>query len=270
LTAEYRSPTSARTGWLVINADDWGRDAATTDRTLDCIRAGSVSAVSAMMFMEDSERAAAIAREEGIDTGLHLNFTCPFSANRPPARLVEHQQRLSAYLRSHRFASAVFHPRLTRSFEYVIETQLEEFRRLYDVAPARLDGHHHMHLCANIVFCRLLPAGALVRRNFSFGPGEKSIGNRVYRAAIDRVVSRRHRMMDFFFALPPFERRERLDRIFSLASRSAVEMETHPINSDEHRFLTGSELEQRLQELRVARPLAPIPASSDAQLPDRP
>ena len=65
------SDRHSQSGALVINADDWGRDRDTTDHTLECIRAGSVSSVSAMVFMEDSEGAAARAREQGIDAGLH-------------------------------------------------------------------------------------------------------------------------------------------------------------------------------------------------------
>src|ERR1051326_6627341 len=77
-------------GSLVINADDWGRDLENTSRTLDCIRRGSVSSVSAMVFMEDSERAAEIAQERKVDAGLHLNFTTAFSAPGVPRKLADH------------------------------------------------------------------------------------------------------------------------------------------------------------------------------------
>jgi hypothetical protein len=40
-------------GLLIINADDWGRDAHTTDNILDCALRGTISSVSAMLFMED-------------------------------------------------------------------------------------------------------------------------------------------------------------------------------------------------------------------------
>src|SRR6185437_6444247 len=93
-----------RAGVLIVNADDWGRDRQTTDRTLDCLRCGAVSSVSAMVFMNDSERAAAIARDNGIDAGLHLNFTSSFSHPGIPSRLAEHQKRLSQYLRRHRWS----------------------------------------------------------------------------------------------------------------------------------------------------------------------
>ena len=74
-------------GFLIVNADDWGRDAETTDRIFECVVPGAVSSVSAMVFMQDSERAAGIAREHGIEAGLHLNFTTPFSAPGTPAPL---------------------------------------------------------------------------------------------------------------------------------------------------------------------------------------
>src|SRR5579862_5616853 len=71
-------------GSIIINADDWGRDRVTTDRILDCVDHGTVSSVSAMVFMEDSERSAVLARRSGIDAGLHLNLTTPLSASHCP------------------------------------------------------------------------------------------------------------------------------------------------------------------------------------------
>jgi chitin disaccharide deacetylase len=240
-------------GLLIVNADDWGRDQNTTDRTLECVVCGSVSSVSAMVFMEDSERAAAIAQERRIDTGLHLNLTTPFSAPRTPPLLVEHQQRVSQYLRQNSFAQAVFHPGLTRSFEYVVAGQRDEFLRLYTTVPDRLDGHHHMHLCSNVVFGGLLTSGTRVRRNFSFRPGEKSLWNRLYRRVVDHVLSRSHHLTDYFFSLPPLEPSSRLAAIFSLARECTVELETHPVNPDEHRFLAGGDIFRWFgDDLRIA------------------
>jgi chitin disaccharide deacetylase len=231
-----------RTGVLIINADDWGRDEDTTDRISDCLIRHTVSSVSAMVFMKDSERAASIARERGIDAGLHLNFTTEFSALHISRRLMEHQQRIAAYLLRRRFNQIIFHPGLRRSFEYVIAAQREEFARLYGGGAQRLDGHHHMHLCTNVLLGKLLPRGAVVRRNFTFQPGEKSLTNRLYREAVDRKLSRRHRIVDFLFSLPPFEPQSRLNRICSLAGQFVVEVETHPVHAAEFRFLTGSDL----------------------------
>jgi chitin disaccharide deacetylase len=252
-----------RVGLLIINADDWGRDHQTTERTLQCVSGGTVSAVSAMVFMADSERAATLARERGIDAGLHLNFTMPFSMPDCPARLLERQRELVACLRTHPLARVVFHPRLAGSFEYVVKAQLDEFFRLYGAPPDRIDGHHHMHLCANVRLGRLLPPGTLVRRNFSFRPGEKSLANRLYRKAVDHSLSRRHRLVDFLFSLTPLDPLGRLQGIFSLASASTVEVETHPINPEEYTFLLGDEILRLTANVRIA----PFSAISRCRIP---
>src|SRR5437868_14435949 len=40
-----------------LNADDWGRSGAETDAALRCYKGGRITSVSAMVFMQDSERA---------------------------------------------------------------------------------------------------------------------------------------------------------------------------------------------------------------------
>jgi len=269
LTAiEAPNLASCSANCLIVNADDWGRDIETTNRIVECVTIATVSATSAMVFMVDSERAADLARKRGIDCGLHLNFTMPFSALDCPLRVREHQQRVMQYLRRNRLARMVYHPGLASSFRYVATAQIEEFERLFGSKPRRLDGHHHMHLCANVLFDKLLPAGTLVRRNFSFRPGEKSRINRLYRAAIDRVLAQRHQLTDYFFSLPPLEPQSRIDEIFSIARRSIVEVETHPVNAPEYRFLTSGEILRRTRGLQIARGFtnpAQVRANSSAE-----
>jgi predicted glycoside hydrolase/deacetylase ChbG (UPF0249 family) len=205
-----------------------------------------------MVFMEDSERAAAIARERGIDAGLHLNLTMPFSASVRTTGVLEHQRRVSQFLRRGSLAQVVFHPGLTRSFQYLVAAQRDEFARLYGGEPSRFDGHHHMHLCANVLLSGLLPTGTVVRRNFTFWPGEKNWCNRVYRKASDAVLARRHTLTDFFFSLAPLDPPARLQKIFSLARFSTVEVETHPANPVEHRFLTQGEISKWVGDPPIA------------------
>lgn len=240
-------------GALIINADDWGGDSGTTDRIYDCARHRSLSSASAMVFMSDSERAAAIARRDSIDVGLHLNLTAPFTGSRLPEGLVRHQAKVASFLTRNRFARTLFHPGLVRSFRYVVTAQLEEFRRLYDMQPERIDGHHHMHLCANVLLGNLIPSGTIVRRNFSFQPGEKSTANRLYRKVTDSILAGRHRMADYLFSLAPPQPSVRLERIVRLAEDSVVELETHPANADEYRFLMGRGIRDLIGELPVAR-----------------
>ena len=113
---------------------------------------------------------------------------------------MERQQELARYLLRHRLAQVLFHPGLVSSFEYVVAAQLDEYRRLYGADPWRLDGHHHMHLCANVLLQRLLPPETFLRRNLSFQPGEKSLWNRLYRWFVDGRLARRHRLADFLFS----------------------------------------------------------------------
>lgn len=227
---------------LIVNADDWGRDRQTTDSIFECTKNRTVSSTSAMVFMEDSARAAATAQQFGIDAGLHLNFTEPFSSRHCPARVLERQRRLVEYLRRWRVAKTVFHPLLVGDFDYVVRAQLDEFQNLYGTGPGRLDGHHHMHLCANVLLQNLLPEHTIVRRNFTFQPGEKSSINRFYRRVVDRVLARRHAVVDYFFQLEPLEPKDRVRRICSLADKSVVEIETHPSKADEYEFLTSGEI----------------------------
>jgi hypothetical protein len=204
-----------------------------------------------MVFMRDSERAAAIAREAGVDAGLHLNLTTPFSTSCCPGRLAEHQAALAACLRKHAYARVMFHPRLMRSFEYVVKAQIEEFHRLCGAELKRLDGHHHMHLCSNLLFSRLLPPGIVVRRSFSFWPGEKSLVNQFYFGVVDRRLAKRYRLVDFLFNLVPLDP-ARLDRVLWLARHSVVEVETHPYNLEEYHFLMQGRLLRLAGDIPVA------------------
>lgn len=237
---------------VIVNADDWGASAHTTDCILDCILQGTVSSTSAMVFMVDSERGAELARTHDVDAGLHLNLTGSFSGPRVPARLRREQQNIAEFLRAHRYAAALFHPGLRSAFDYVVKAQLEEFERLFGSTPRRVDGHHHMHLCANVLLQGLLPAGSIARRNFSSLSGQAHGLSSYCRRLQDRLLLRRHRGTDYFFNLIPIER-ERLQRILRLAEAHDVEIEAHPARPAEYRFLMDGTFAQWLQEGRVLR-----------------
>jgi hypothetical protein len=236
---------------LIINADDWGYDAHTTQRILTCVERGSISSVSAMVFMEESERAATVARDRGIDAGLHLNLDTPFSKVPITSKLVEHQAKLKRFLRSP-FSRPFFHPGLVRSFDYVVSSQLAEYDRLYGRQPRRIDGHHHMHLAANVLLGGLLPLGTVLRPHFSGEPGEKRIRNSIFRCYAKLMLARSHRTVDGLFALPPLEPK-RLHGIFSRSREISIEVETHPTNPVEFEFLTGGALFRLLSDVPLSR-----------------
>jgi chitin disaccharide deacetylase len=254
-------------GTLIINADDWGRNRETTDRILACVRRRVVSSTSGMVFMTDSERSAGLAQEHSVDVGLHLNLTTAFDATHCPAELLRHQARLIRYLRRHRLTQALYSSRLAGSFRYVVSAQIQEYRRLFSAEPQRVDGHHHMHLCANVLRDGLLPAGTIARRSFSFQAGDKSRLNLWYRQWVDRKLAQRHRMTDFFFALAPVEPVERLRRIFGLSSGRVLELETHPVNEDEYQFLISGALAAKITDLQIAHGFV-LPARRGSSAPE--
>lgn len=243
---------SAAAGRLILNADDWGRDTVTTDLIFECWRSGALVSVSAMVYMEDSRRAAEISRQHSVNAGLHLNFTTHFSARSCPSTLLDRQAEIGKFLLRHRFAQVLFHPGLTRHFDYVVKSQLDEFQRLYGIEPDRVDGHHHMHLCANVVRQQLMPPGTQVRRNFTFQRNEKGYFNRLNRRRVDRSLARRHRLYDYLFSLLPLTPSTRLQRIFSLSQHYEVEVITHPVNAEEYTYLTDGRLFRDLGSLEIS------------------
>jgi predicted glycoside hydrolase/deacetylase ChbG (UPF0249 family) len=236
---------------LIINADDWGRSVAETDAALRCYRAGRITSVSAMVFMADSGRAAELATADGLDVGLHLNFSEPFTDGRCPEILRHRHNRVVGFLKRNKYAQLLYNPSLRNEFAHSYSAQAEEFLRLFGRAPSHIDGHHHMHLCANVLLSNMIPAGMKMRRNFSFWPGEKSWLNRAYRALVDRWLAERYRLTDYFFDLTQCIEGRKLDRVAALAKSSNVELMTHPIVNGEEEYLTSDEFQVILQRLEI-------------------
>ena len=237
---------------LIVNADDWGRSRAETDSALRCHLNRRVTSVSAMVFMEDSERAASLARENNVDVGLHLNFSQQFTADTASTALRNYHESVVAFLTANKYAQLLYNPFLRKQFAYSCQAQLDEFARLYNALPTHIDGHHHMHLCANVRFGNLIPVGTLVRRNFSFWPGEKSSLNRIYRGAVDRSLARRYRLADYFFDLMQTIQQKKLPRVAALAKSRMVELMTHPIVREELDYIMSEEFKAVLQDIDLS------------------
>ena len=236
---------------LIINADDWGRSREETEAELACFSKGRITSVTAMMFMQDSQRAAEIAKNAGLDVGLHLNLNQGYTgAGCSPAAAQAHE-RVVRFMARSKHAMFVYHPVLKRCFRDVYQSQLDEFHRLYGAAPSHVDGHQHRHLCANMLIDRVIPTGEKVRRNFSFWPGEKSLLNRTYRKFVDRWLARRYVMTDYFFSLGQCLRGKRLDRVSELARTANVELMTHPIDSEEYAWLMSDRFSEATQGVRL-------------------
>lgn len=231
---------------LIINADDYGKTRTVSDRILLCYKNERITSATAMMFMADSERAAQLALECGMDVGLHLNLSDRFTGGRRSARLDECHERVARYLTCGRFFQLIYNPFLSRDFEYTFKSQWDRFTELYHRAPAHIDGHRHKHLCLNVLLGRLIPEGLRVRPNFCFGPEEKGLLNRLYRLAVDRHLRRKFICTDLFFSISPFSDRERIRRIGALSQSFNVELMAHPESDAELAFLMSHEYPQLL------------------------
>lgn len=236
---------------IIINADDFGRSPAETDAVTACYTAERITSATAMMFMLDSERAAEVANELGMDVGLHLNLSQGFTAPGVGARLRQSHDRVVRFLTASKYALLVYNPFLRQQFRQVIEAQIQEFARLYGRQPSHIDGHQHQHLCANVLIDKIIPARHKVRRSFSFWRGEKSVFNRGYRELVDRALARNYLVADFFFSLEQCLQTDRMSRVFHLAETSTVELMTHPLNSAEYKYLMGDEYLNAVRRLSV-------------------
>jgi chitin disaccharide deacetylase len=236
---------------LIINADDYGRSRAETDAAVACFEAGRITSATAMVFMDDSERAAEIAGSVAMDVGLHLNLSQIFTGSRVSPRLRESHERVVRFLTRNPYSVLLYNPALRRPFRHVYEAQLQEFTRLYGRRPSHLDGHQHRHLCANVLIDGIIPRNERVRRNFSFWPGEKSALNRSYRSLIDRFLARRYTVTDFFFSLNQCLQADRVSRVFDLSHRATVELMTHPLNSGEYDYLMSDTYAGALRQLET-------------------
>jgi chitin disaccharide deacetylase len=224
---------------LTVNADDWGRSRAETNAALLCHGKRRITSVSAMVFMADSARAAALALENNVAVGLHLNFSEQFTGDPTSATLLECHRKISSFLTRNKYSQLLYNPLLRKAFAYSCQAQLEEFVRLYDSSPSHMDGHHHLHLCANVVLGDTIPKGMKIRRHFSFWPKEKGLLNRTYRNSVNWWLARRYQLADYFFDLTQCIKEEKFARVRMLAKSSNVEMMTHPISQSEMEYLLG-------------------------------
>jgi chitin disaccharide deacetylase len=234
---------------LIINADDWGRSRVETDAALFCYREGRISSVSAMVFMNDSGRAADLAKYEGIDVGLHLNLSQQFTGDVKSGLLTEYHDSIVRFLKASKYSLLIYNPFLRKQFRYVYHAQVEEFLRLYGKPPSHIDGHHHNHLCTNMLLDRVIPEREKVRRNFTYWPGEKGLMNRTYRRLVDFWLARRYRMTKYLFALSQCVQADGKMRVQELAKVGTVELMTHPTDANENAYLMSNDFLVMLREL---------------------
>lgn len=263
---------------LIVNADDWGGSAAVTAAIDDCFAAGAITSATALVFMEDSERAAELAVGRGYPVGLHLNLTQPLSGRNIPAAVAERQQRACAHFANLRIRRYLLspNPRVHALIADCIKDQLAEFQERYGRAPTHLDSHHHVHVCPDVFLSRAIAVGSALRQTISPGPDHLTVadwldpGLQVSRAK-HLVIAWRFSTTDRLWR-PGEVYGGRGAVVIAQAARSAraecVEMMVHP-QFEAERDLLGSEY---WAESIAAAPLgsyADLPATARARIGSR-
>ncbi len=119
---------------FILNADDYGMDAAVDRAILELTARGIVTATSVMVLSPFWPHAARDLRDAGVGCGLHLDFTSPFANGIAPA------SSLSALM------LRAFAGRLDPGgMRAAIREQLLRFEYAADRAPDFVDGHQHVH-----------------------------------------------------------------------------------------------------------------------------
>lgn len=204
-----------------------------------------------MVFMEDSERAAELARDTELDIGLHLNFMERFTGRNCPELVLRYQSQTQRFLTWNKYTRYFYNPFLRRAFREVYEAQVDEFKRLYKRDPSHFDGHQHMHLCTNMLIHQTIPSGEKVRGTFSFWPGEKSGINRFGRRWVSRLIASRYQTTDSFFSLSQCLRYDRVSRVAEQAKVCTTELMTHPERPQERAFLLSDECVRSFSGIRM-------------------
>jgi chitin disaccharide deacetylase len=243
---------SRRRGLLIVNADDWGYDTLTTDAIADCFQAGGLTSTTAMMFMADSRRAAERARDlGGLGIGLHLNLVEEYTDPATPGAARERQRRFIEFFRRVQLRRWAYNPCVRHEVSRIVADQFRRFHELYGRAPTHLDGHHHCHLAANVLFSPAVPHGTKIRNALSEAEHRGPL-TMALRAARARLLSRRFVTTDYLFSVrsvwPPFSG---VSRRLELAQTASVEIMVHPAFPDEYPELTSENWRATLGRARL-------------------
>ena len=257
-------------GLLIVNADDVGHDVDATDGTLECFAAGRITSASAMVYMQDSDRASGLLREAGIPVGLHINLTEAFSDPATPPDVTSCQARLLRRFApdgARRTMRWIYDPQIRRDVERCVSDQLQRFEDLYGRPPTHVDGHQHVHVCPNVFLARSLPSGIRMRGTLETYPLHRS-AHALARALRDRVIKLRFPGTDYFFDISEVDPRRRfgLGRArLALAAHSAVEIMAHPRFAKERDCLMSPEWEDVLRQHSLGS-FADLPAAEPTAL----
>lgn len=215
---------------LIVNADDLGWNAEATDRTIEAFAAGQITSSTALVHMEDSERAAALAREHELPTGLHLNLTDPFTDPGLPAAERDRHREVCRHFDGGgqlHLRSWTYDPRIQPEVEYTIQAQLSRYEEQFGAPPTHVDGHNHVHVCPNVARAKAI-AGFKRRNALKGWPGTRTALG-LARLARRLVTTPRAPTTEYFFDIAELGKRpQSLAERLELSRRTSVEVMAHP------------------------------------------
>ncbi len=135
---------------LIVNADDLGITPARSHGIFLCFEQGIVRSATLVANGSDSNAAARHARERGLPTGLHLNFTEGYPLSKPETieTLIESSGEFFGRDRLRRLLEegSVDKAHIEREVRSQIEWFLDSHGPM-----THLDSHHHIHIHPAIV-----------------------------------------------------------------------------------------------------------------------
>lgn len=244
-------------GLLIVNADDWGGERRSTEAIEKAFAAGRVTSTTAMVYMEDSVRAAEIARAEGLPVGLHLNLTQPFTAADTPAPVRERQRRVAATFAGRgrdghpgtaQLRRWLYDPRVAHNVTAALRDQIERFEALYGGPPTHFDGHNYVDLTPNVFLSPALPRGAKIRNSLDRYPLPRS-PMALARGLRQKLRGQRLRSTSYVLHISALDLPG--DPRLALAEIDPVEVICHPDNPPEMERLMSAEWATCLARLRT-------------------
>jgi len=236
---------------LIVNADDFGWEPAMTDLTIESFGAGQISSATWLAHMADSQRAAEMAREHGLPTGLHLNLTDPYTGPDVPATERDRHRDLCRHFATGRrlhLSSWTYDPRIQGEVEWALGTQLERYHRVFDASPTHVDGHNHVHVCPNVARAKALRG--LKRRNSIYAWPATRTAMGIARQVRRILTYPRALTTNYLFDIARLGRRpEQLVAELGESRRTSVEVMAHPGFGHEHDVLGSEPWRQALDEL---------------------
>jgi predicted glycoside hydrolase/deacetylase ChbG (UPF0249 family) len=230
----------ATDGLLIVNADDFGLRPDGTDAIIEVYRAGRITSATAMVYMQDGARAAALAQQHGLPLGLHLNLTADFRDPAAPRAARERQTRIVRYF-ARPAARHAYDPRIRRLVADCFRDQLEAFAATYGAEPTHFDGHQHIHVCPTVALSVPVSAIPRARAAHTYQRGERGPAKRLVRASQNALLRRRFHIpaafLDFDDVHPELGGRG-FDRL-AIARHAPVEIMTHPRRPGERPALLG-------------------------------